>query len=170
MTTIAEKLAAKPTKALQEIADGVQDVANASQSFAYRFEDQDDGSRIEIRCAAEPALTALPGGDPNAEGLVVHDGRLLRVIPHRDIEAARAELADQVAACEQAMAGGDPDVELDAARYLERAQLAQQKLEAAIAAGVQNDTHVAIPADEKTTAWHDELGPGGRTFIAHPAG
>lgn len=166
MPTLAEKAAKKPTPELQAIADEVQDIANASQSFAYRFEDLDDGSRIEIRCAPVPCLTQLPDGPVDLAGsLALVDDRLLEVHPHSAVDRARRELHDRITVCDDVLAS-DPDHQ-DATIERAAAQAALEHLDERLAAGEQTGTHVAIPADAKTTAFHDELGPGGRAFIAH---
>lgn len=69
--TTAERLAAKPTKALLSIVEGVQHAANDTQSYAYRFEVQDDDSVIEIRCAALPRLEGVaPAASEQLEGVL----------------------------------------------------------------------------------------------------
>lgn len=169
MATIAEKLAKRPTKAIEQIADEVQGVANQSQSFAYRFEDFEDGSRLEIRCAPVPALDGLPEGEREYAGaLAVIDGTPVLVFPLAHVERTNQEVAERVAACEAALATAETAADVEAIEQaLAAARVAEASLAENLAAAVQSDSHVGIPVDEKTAAYLEELGPGGRAFIAH---
>lgn len=167
--TKAQKLAQNPTKALQAIADEVQQVADQSQSFAYRFEDCEDGSRIEIRCAPNVHLDNVPEGNVDHDGhLTVVDGQVLRVHTKARVRGAKAELAANREALRSALDQTDDE---DHVAEIERVQAATEdaakNLAANLDAGIHTATHVAIPADDKTVQFIDDLGPGGRAFIAH---
>ncbi len=85
-TTIAEQLVENPTPELEQIAADVQAVANDTQSYAYRFEDQEDGSRVEVRAAAVPRIATpgrLPEADARLEGALAKTPEgLFRLLPH----------------------------------------------------------------------------------------
>lgn len=126
MPTIAETLAAEPTPEIEQIAAEVQAVANDTQSYGYRFEDQEDGSRLEIRAAAVPRIAAadLPDADARLEGVLAKTpAGLFRLLPHNP--------------------GGVPNGD--------------------------GETHGWVPADSRTSEFHDDLTPGTPTLIAHPA-
>lgn len=168
MATIAEKLAKKPSKALLQIADEVQEVADRSQSFAYRFEDQEDGSRVEIRCAPTPRLEEIPEGAPGDEGgLAIVDGRPLVVFSRKRVDATAGEVAYNVAACQEALEAAPDEERESIEKAAAAAARAADNLAANLEAGVYTSTHVGIPADDKTVAFIEELGPGGRAFVAH---
>lgn len=171
MPTIAEKLAKKPTPEIEALVAEVQAVANDTQSYAYRFEDQEDGSRLEIRCAAQPRFAGEPPvAGPGQEGvLCLTDSGLLRLHSNQEIAyarvelTARAELHDQIAKLaenEQDTA----DAEAIAAGY--RQALERTK---PISGGHEGVTHTWLPVDDRTRAFHEELGAGGSALVAHPA-
>ena len=111
-----------------------------------------------------PSLKALTFGTSGSRA----DGRPVTVFTRTRVDATAAEVSMALAALEEARAAaGSPEQvdEIDAA--LVEANRAADALAANLEQSIQTGSHIAIPADSKTATYLEELGPGGRAFIAH---
>ena len=67
MSTHAERNSKSPSQEIRSIIEEVQKAADDTQSIAYRYEDWEDGSRLEIRCFPTPRSSGETAPAPSLE-------------------------------------------------------------------------------------------------------